>query len=613
MITVASHENAHQLINERNEHFKSRKRLLKKNTHKRFISHQKLQKGQEHLARSGNLIPGKNFEAQTIYCCKLNCQLKIDDVEQRAIFKTYYNLKNWTLKTLFIRSHVEQNAVRQKFAGLNPIIPLKDRRFTYHYFLEDSANVKHKVCVNFFCKCIKINTNRVYRAINSAQTNPIAKDLRGNGPPKNKTNQRDKQIVMDFISQYPRYESHYGRSNSEKEYLGPDQSIRKMYESYVTSAEFRRQNVLSEHKFREIFNTKFNLQFKPPKIDTCKTCDSLKINIDSNALSSEEKQKNKELLEQHHQKVTERKNEFLEDVEAAKQSNGKTVCYTFDLQQVLPTPCISANVAYYKRQLATLNLCVFDEVNQKGYMYMWNEHDAARGADEIGSCLMRHLSTFVPESAENVILYSDSCGGQNRNIKVAMLLKKILDSMESVNTITHKFFTSGHSYNSCDRCFGIIEKSKKKTESVYSPEHWENVIRSAKKNDPKFEVIHMGPNYFYDSKNLLNLITNRKNSTNKTKINWFSIYSIKHIKNQPFRLFIKQKNDDNDDASLELTVNIEKKSVSRECFTGLELQNSVVKKISKKKYDDLIFLLQFLPNDYHSFYENLTHDADVDE
>lgn len=94
-------------------------------------------------------------------------------------------------------------------------------------------------------------------------------------------------------------------------------------------------------------------------------------------------------------------------------------------------------------------------------MYMSNENDASRGANEIGSCLIKHVRNFTPVNAEKIILYSDTCGGQNRNINITLPLKKLLTSLNNVKTIEQKYFVSGHSYNSCDRWFGIIEKTKK--------------------------------------------------------------------------------------------------------------------------------------------------------
>lgn len=203
-------------------------------------------------------------------------------------------------------------------------------------------------------------------------------------------------------------------------------------------------------------------------------------------------------------------------------------------------------------------------------------------------------------------MYSDSCGGQNRNIKLTLMLKKLLTSLVNVNTIVQKFFVSGHSYNSCDRCFGIIEKQRKVTQDIFLPKHWINIIRIAKKKDPKFEVVHMTRTDFYSSQKLLDLIVNRKVSDENMKFNWHHIESIKHIKDKPFVMHIKQFQSND-----EFKVNIHKKDVLERMFVDVELENAPEKKIAKEKYDDLITLLKYIPSECHEFYKNLQHSGNT--
>lgn len=589
---------------EQDENFKPRKRLRKEQSRKAFVMHQKVQKGMERYSRSGNLIVATRFQPQQICLCRMNCHTKIDVDQQHALFRSYYDLPDWTKKTLYLRSSVERNPVTRKVSDLNPIHQQKDRNYTYHYFLHDDSGIKQQVCNNFFYKCLQVNSKRVYRAIDTLKSNPTAKDHRGIQPPKNKTNERDELYVKEFIAKFPKYKSHYGRNDSNREYLPPHLNIRKMYREYVAVTEFRQRTVLKESMFREIFNTEFNLAFKKPKTDTCKTCDEISAKNKSGNLSSEEMQSLEKRKLDHHQSVKEKKTQFEKDLSDAKNSMGKLQCYTFDLQKTLETPSLSTNVAYYRRQLWTLNLCVYDEVNEKGYMYMWSENVASRGANEIGSCLIKHMNNFLPENTEEIILYSDSCGGQNRNIKMSMILKKILTSLVTVKTITQKFFISGHSYNSCDRCFGVIEKQKKATQDIYVPSHWQNIVRTAKKKDPKFEVVLMTGADFYSSQKLLDLIVNRKITSDHEKVNWHKIESNKYIKDKPFVMFIKQFQSD-----VEVKVNLHKKDVLERVFVDVKLENLPEPKISKEKYDDLISLLQYIPPEHHEFFKNIQHNG----
>lgn len=177
--------------------------------------------------------------------------------------------------------------------------------------------------------------------------------------------------------------------------------------------------------FREIFNTEYNLSFKRRHTDTCRVCDEIKVGLESNLTTDERKDELSQIKSAHSNLVTKTNEEFKEDVKNAKSSYGKIVVLTFDLQKTLETPSLTTSVAFYKRQLWTYNLCVYDEAEVRAYMYMWSKDVASRCGQEIGSCLLKHLKTNISPNATKVILYSDRCVGQNRNIKLTMMLKKV--------------------------------------------------------------------------------------------------------------------------------------------------------------------------------------------
>lgn len=585
---------------------KSRKRLRRPNFHKEFVRKQKVQKGHEHFSRSGKLIPARIFTAQDVCKCNKKCAEKIDVQRQYEIFQTYYyQFNSWTSKTLFLRGCMKRHDIVNKASDQCPILPIKNRTLKYTYTLLDANGVAHHVCKKFFSKCLKIDPNQANRAFESITTNPSAIDRRGKATPTTKTKLNDELYVKQFINKFPRYISHYNRKNSDKYYLAPNLNIRRMYIEYKLVCELYKRTVVSEYVFRDIFNTKFNLHFKRPKTDTCKTCDQINASLKNDTLSFKAK-KEKEEMKKEHLICVEKKNlQFKADVDEAKKSNGEIKCYTFDLQKTLETPSLSTSNAYYKRQLWTFNCCVYDEITKKGFMYMWSEDIGSRGANEIASCLIKHLTTYADENTKKIYLYSDSCPGQNRNIKTTLLLKKALYLLNYVEIISQKFFVPGHSFNSCDRCFALIERQKTKTTEIFIPKHWQNIVRVAKKTEPKFEVIQMSRNDFYSSEILTQLIVNRKVTTNRKKINWFNIDTIINDKKDPFVMYFQEKN------CLEIQqINLKKKDNTKEMFINTNLDNIKTKIITKKKYDDLISLLQFIPEKYHNFYINLQYHND---
>lgn len=133
--------------------------------------------------------------------------------------------------------------------------------------------------------------------------------------------------------------------------------------------EFRQQRPVSEHMFRTIFNTEFNLSFKRRHTDTCKVCDECNSAVSSGVVPNAQKETFKLRKEEHLQLVQHTNQQFKNDVENAANSSDKSVVLTFDLQKTLETPSITTSVAFYKRVLWTYNLCVFDEVNKKGSFF----------------------------------------------------------------------------------------------------------------------------------------------------------------------------------------------------------------------------------------------------
>lgn len=57
-------------------------------------------------------------------------------------------------------------------------------------------------------------------------------------------------------------------------------------------------------------------------------------------------------------------------------------------------------------------------------MFVWDESVGSRGPQEIAFCLLYYVKNNV--KTKNVIMYSDGCGGQNRNIKMALFCNFIV-------------------------------------------------------------------------------------------------------------------------------------------------------------------------------------------
>lgn len=107
---------------------------------------------------------------------------------------------------------------------------------------------------------------------------------------------------------------------------------------------------VSEWKFRDIFNTQFNLSFTRLKVDTCGKCDKIKAEItnEKNLTRLQELESKRQLHWDLNGKIS---MEFDSNRKASRDPLNKVEMFTFDLQRALEMPIIRTGEAYYKRQL----------------------------------------------------------------------------------------------------------------------------------------------------------------------------------------------------------------------------------------------------------------------
>lgn len=90
-------------------------------------------------------------------------------------------------------------------------------------------------------------------------------------------------------------------------------------------------------------------------------------------------------------------------------------CITFDLQKTLPLPKIPTGIIFHRRQIWLYNCGIHSAKAEKGFCYVWTENQAGKGSQEVASCLIRHIKEHCGPDVRRLELWSDSCGGQNRN------------------------------------------------------------------------------------------------------------------------------------------------------------------------------------------------------
>lgn len=171
----------------------------------------------------------------------------------------------------------------------------------------------------------------------------------------------------------------------------------------------------------------------------------------------------------------------------------------FDYQQNLPFPVLTTGQIFYARQIWVFNQCFHSCSDNKSVNYMFDETVAKRGCIETVSFLHHFIEKYVDKNVTTLYIFTDNCGGQNKNAALVHFLMTLVGSGRFLKII-HHLPEPGHSFLPCDRDFGKIEQRKRKKELLYVPEEWYNLVENCGKN---FIVERVSQSMIFDFKSYL--------------------------------------------------------------------------------------------------------------
>lgn len=555
----------------------------------------------KHYTIKGKLKESKKFI--DFHCnCPKKCNENVSVETREKLFKQFWNLASYDSQTGFIASTVKEFSVKRKRSEPNR----KSKSFSRTYFL---SNIE--VCRTAFINTYQISTKRVNTSLTKLREGRLKDErgnIRGDKIGKKKIDPETINRIIEQIKRFPTYVSHYTRGQTDAKFLSYDLTEAKMYELYL---EDENNPKVSFTFYKKTFYENFNLRRKPAIKDTCNKCDAFSAKIKS--VSHDTKEQLEAAHEEHLANAKLARTSMQNDMkEASTNPLLETLCY--DMEKVLGLPKLPTNLVYYKRQLSIYNEGVHTGSTNKPYAFIWKEGVAGRGAQEVGSCLKKFIDLRLKEGVQDLILWSDSCGGQNRNIKIVLMLKKVLSEHPTLQTIYFKYLESGHSFLPNDTDFAQIERALKLQVRIYTLDEFKSIIEKSKKHNP-FEVIDMNSEDFFSTQDIEKQITNRKISIDKNKVSWLKTKVIKIEKDKAFSIFLKESHAPEEQYH---EINISKISRGRKGakdFSSLTPLYPDGKEISNKKAADLKTLMRFIPLDARPFFKigNLQEfDDDID-
>ena len=400
-----------------------------------------------------------------------------------------------------------------------------------------------------------------------------------------------------------------------KHYLSAELTVAKMHTLYLEKYEtdtFQQMKsgvdvkpIVSYNFYREYFNSKFNLSFGKPHKDTCVTCDEMQIRIDGTQEPDRKQSLQKELAD-YKRKAQVFYSTLNSETEIAK-SNDSTRVLTFDYMQNLPLPHIPVGEVYYCTQLWYFTFGIHSCTEGTASMYCYPEMLAKKSPSEVVSMLDHYLKT-LPSQVTTLHLYSDACPGQNRNTTVMQYLLSLV-YLDRFQYIRHTFPIRGHSYMPNDRDFGKIKSVKEKTERVYSPNGWLEVIRSARKKPP-FEVIEVDQLMIYDFAGHLAPFFKKAPTTRlRQKLMISKVYILEYSNHHKDEVWAKYALSDSEPW---FKFAIRKTRGPRITFPTLPKFSQPLPVKPSKVKDAESLATKYVPEDFRQFYLGLASTEDVD-
>ena len=339
-----------------------------------------------------------------------------------------------------------------------------------------------------------------------------------------------------------------------------------------------------------------NVKIKKPKTDQCNTCEMAYL---VNAVANLHKERADRLREQQ--------------VSDKKQPN----CFTFDLQQVQPLPDLLVNKAFYSRKMWIYNLGINFTKKNQGIMHLWLESEGKRGSIEITSCIYKSLTEMQTHNPQKEwIIWSDSCGGQNRNIRMTtFLLRLVHDSKLGIEKIIHRFPEPGHSLLPNDQDFGVIDSAKKLNRPIYSMEKYEEIITGARSKPSQFVIVRMKTEDFKDfgvsSTNFQNLA--QLVDSNGEKFTWLHIKEFVYQREVYGFFFRYDLNEELRLCNLGNPGGRSRRPKEPSFKTAIQAYNQNGISMKKMKWLDIQKLLEFIPPIHHKFFKDLPHEGNEDD
>lgn len=567
-----------QAVNDQAVNDQVRKRSIGKENWKREIKKQRRSRGEKYEGRKYE----KDSKTFTIVvkpekvlkeACKCQakgteCQL-LSEEDRSNIFRKVWEM-TWEQKETFVLSLISKRSVDRK------TVEASHRTVTLTYRLQADSKIV-PVCKKMFLDTTGLTEHFIRsRVLAKMKENESRSSSQMSAGPDS----AGRKQIRSFLESLPTVPSHYCRKTSSKRYLEPIfGSYLQLYNFYCDDCKANDKVTMSRQVFMdELHSAKIDI-FQPRK-DQCDIC-----------VSHKEGNVTDEIFEIHRKKKERAQTEKSNDKIAAKSSEGKTKMITIDLQAVLLAPNLKASALYYRTKLCVHNFTIYDCTTKQVRCYVWHESEGGLTSNEFATCLIDYLEDNL--SFEEFVIFSDGCSYQNRNANLSKALSYFSQTHDK--TVVQKILEKGHTQMEVDSVHSTIERHLK-NKSVYCPAEYVSYIQQSRTNPEPYEVKYLTHEFFMNYSEVSTLKSIRPSS----RVGGPHVTDIRGLKyTQNGEIFFKF------DFDQEWTLLENKRGESSVLMSEPVRLHTERRKINKAKYKHLQELKEFIPRDFHSFYDSL--------
>jgi hypothetical protein len=431
-------------------------------------------------------------------CIRFKCFQTVLPDERVRIISTFNQMTDYDTQNKYLSGLITLLPVQQRRSRVEPKMNSRDSSYCYRVRVNIDERIKDvRVCHRGFLSMHGI-TNRRVQTIKKQliEFGDVRKDNRGkhsNRPSKLSDNTKLK--MTNFIKSLKGRKSHYSLKDTSKIYLPEELNKSKLHRMYNDS---NVENQVGYSTFCQFFDSNFNISFGFPRKDTCSTCDLLKAEMavaekiilecadEETKVSASKSLHTKENEHAIHLALSAKFYDLKKDYKKKSKQQSDMACITMDFQKNLPTPNITTSDVYYRRQLNFISFNIHILKDSTSIFYTYDESVARKGADEVCSMLDHFFSTVLSSEIRHLIIFCDSCAGQNKNYTVIRFLHYIIHNKNRFDSVEVIFPIRGHSYMESDKDMSLVN-GKAYTETS---DDWREVLEHSRIKPFPFKVIN---------------------------------------------------------------------------------------------------------------------------